>query len=213
MNGRASARDPPVQALHRVQALLGRGRVLPDLLDGVLEHSPAEHVRRPVVPAESPTLRFALQSAAARQALQEAQRAGVPLTVYQNRRFDADLLTVRAVIDSGEVGRVTRFESRIEQYTLPGAIPSSGGGILLDLGAQIADQALLLFGPVMSVSAELDDAGGRPGRFFIALRHAGVWSHTWQAISYCTARRAPGSGCPAPSPATTLTHSTAGPAS
>jgi predicted dehydrogenase len=53
---------------------------------------------------------FALQSAAARQALETAKRAGVPLTVYQNRRFDADLLTVRAVIDSGEVGRVTRPE-------------------------------------------------------------------------------------------------------
>jgi hypothetical protein len=80
-------------------------------------------------------------------------------------------------------------------------------------GAHIVDQALLLFGPVMSVYAELDDAGGRPGRFFIALRHARDWFHTWQAISYCTARRAPGSGCSAPSPATTLTHSTARPTS
>jgi hypothetical protein len=34
------------------------------------------------------------------------------------------------MIDSGEVGRVTRFESRIEQYTPPDGIPSSGGGIL-----------------------------------------------------------------------------------
>jgi len=65
------------------------------------------------------------------------------------------------------VGRVTRFESRIEQYTPPGGIPSSGGGILLDLGAHVVDQALLLFGPVMSAYAELDDAGGRPARFFI----------------------------------------------
>jgi predicted dehydrogenase len=121
---------------------------------------------------------FALQSAAARQALEEAERAGVLLTVYQNRRFDADLLTVRAVIDSGDLGQVTRFESRIEQYTPPGGVPSSGGGILLDLGAHVVDQALLLFGPVRSVYAELDDAGGRPGRFFIAARHAaGVVSH------------------------------------
>jgi predicted dehydrogenase len=82
------------------------------------------------------------------------------------------------VIDSGAVGQVTRFESRIEQYTPPGGIPSSGGGILLDLGAHVVDQALLLFGPVVSVYAELDDAGGRPGRFFIACRHAaGVVSH------------------------------------
>ena len=64
-----------------------------------------------------------------RQALEEAERAGVMVTVYQNRRFDADLLTVRAVIDSGGLGRVTRFESRIEQYTPPGGIPSSAGGI------------------------------------------------------------------------------------
>jgi site-specific recombinase XerD len=28
------------------------------VIDGVLEHSPAEHVRRPAVPAESPTLGF-----------------------------------------------------------------------------------------------------------------------------------------------------------
>jgi predicted dehydrogenase len=121
---------------------------------------------------------FALSSAAARQALAAAERAGVLLTAYQNRRFDADLLTVRAVVDSGEVGRVTRFESRIEQFTPPGGIPSSGGGILLDLGAHVVDQALLLFGPASSVYAELVDAGGPPGRFFVAIRHAGgVVSH------------------------------------
>jgi predicted dehydrogenase len=121
---------------------------------------------------------FALQSAAARTVVEAAERAGLPLTVYQNRRFDADLLTVQAVIGSGELGQVNRFESRIEQYAPPGGIPDSGGGILFDLGAHIVDQALLLFGPVTSVYAELDDAGGVPGRFFIAARHAGgVVSH------------------------------------
>jgi predicted dehydrogenase len=121
---------------------------------------------------------FALTPSAARQALAAAQQAGVLVTVYQNRRFDADMLTVRAVIDSGELGRVTRFESRMEQYTPPGGIPTSGGGILLDLGAHVVDQALLLFGPIHSVYAEIDDAGGTPGRFFVAARHAeGVVSH------------------------------------
>jgi len=127
---------------------------------------------------------FALSSADARPVVAAAGRAGVPLTVYQNRRFDADLLTVRAMIGAGELGQVTRFESWIEQYAPPGGIPSSGGGILLDLGAHLVDQALLLFGPVTSVYAELDDAGdvpgppGVPGRFFIAARHAGgVVSH------------------------------------
>ena len=121
---------------------------------------------------------FAPRSAAAREVLEAAQRAGVMVTVYQNRRYDADFLTVRAVIGSGELGRLTRFESRIEQYTPPGGLPSSGGGILLDLGAHVVDQALLLSGPAVSVYAEVDDADGRPGRFFIAMRHAGgVVSH------------------------------------
>ena len=153
-------------------------------VDGVTISTPADtHVPlvREVISLGLPVVcdkPFAVQSAAARQALVEAERAGVLLTVYQNRRFDADLLTVRAVIDSGELGQVTRFESRIEQYTPPGGVPSSGGGILLDLGAHVVDQALLLFGPATSVYAELDDVGGRPGRFFIAARHAaGVVSH------------------------------------
>jgi predicted dehydrogenase len=121
---------------------------------------------------------FALNAAAAGQAVAVAERAGVLLTVYQNRRFDADLLTVRAVIGSGELGRVTRFESRIEQFTPPDGITASGGGILLDLGSHLVDQALVLFGPVTSVYAELDDAGGLPGRFFLAARHAaGTISH------------------------------------
>ena len=121
---------------------------------------------------------FALNAAAAGQAVAAAERAGVLLTVYQNRRFDADLLTVRAVIGSGELGRVVRFESRIEQFTPPDGITASGGGILLNLGSHLADQALTLFGPVTSVYAELDDAGGLPGRFFVAARHAaGTISH------------------------------------
>jgi predicted dehydrogenase len=102
----------------------------------------------------------------------------VLLTVYQNRRFDADFLTVRAVIDSGELGNVVRFESRMEQYTPLGGLPTSGGGVLLDLGAHVVDQALLLFGPVETVYAEVDDVDGTAGRFFVALRHAnGVVSH------------------------------------
>ena len=121
---------------------------------------------------------FALSSADARPVVAAAGRAGVPLTVYQNRRFDADLLTVQALISSGELGQITRFESRIEQYAPPGGIPTSGGGILFDLGAHVIDQALLLFGPVAEVYAELDEVDGVAGRFFVAARHtAGVVSH------------------------------------
>jgi integrase/recombinase XerD len=47
------------KALHRLSALLGEGGFYRTcVIDGIVEHSPAEHVRRPVVPAESPTLEF-----------------------------------------------------------------------------------------------------------------------------------------------------------
>jgi integrase/recombinase XerD len=53
------AGNPPVQALHRLPpVLLAAGSYRTCVLDGIIEHSPAEHVRRPVVPAESPTLGF-----------------------------------------------------------------------------------------------------------------------------------------------------------
>ena len=53
------AGDPPVQALHRLPPVLRRGRFYRTcVLDSVLEHSPAERVRRPPVPAGSPTLGF-----------------------------------------------------------------------------------------------------------------------------------------------------------
>jgi hypothetical protein len=56
---RWDAGGPPVQALHRLAALPGRSRFYRTCaIDGMLEHSPAEHVRRPSVPAESPTLGF-----------------------------------------------------------------------------------------------------------------------------------------------------------
>jgi integrase/recombinase XerD len=53
------ARDLPVQALHHLAAVLGGRRFYRTcVIDAVLEHSPAEHVRRPDVPPESPTLGF-----------------------------------------------------------------------------------------------------------------------------------------------------------
>jgi integrase/recombinase XerD len=53
------ARDPPIQALHRLPEILRHSRFYRTcVLDGILEHSPAEHVRRPAVPTESPTLGF-----------------------------------------------------------------------------------------------------------------------------------------------------------
>ncbi len=119
--------------------------------------------------------------------------AGVPLTVFQNRRLDGDFLTVRRVLASGELGDVTRFESRYERFR-PQVLAErwreradldEGGGLLLDLGGHLLDQALTLFGFPRRVYAELD--ARRPGAqveddVFVALEHAGgVRSHLWMS--------------------------------
>lgn len=124
---------------------------------------------------------FAADTAQAQQLVDAAQRQGVLLSVYQNRRWDSDFLTVRKLVDAGALGQVTRFESFIERFS-PGSVgDASGGGWLRDLGSHLVDQALQLFGPVQSVYAERADRPEYPDidhSFFLALTHAnGVISH------------------------------------
>jgi predicted dehydrogenase len=126
---------------------------------------------------------FASDAATARAAVKAAEDAATPLTVYQNRRWDADFLTVRTLLDSGRLGEPLAFESRMEQYPPAGGFSTTGGGVLLDFGAHIVDQAQQLFGRVESVYAEKHDVpglGGFDDRFFAALHHRnGVTSHLW----------------------------------
>jgi predicted dehydrogenase len=112
--------------------------------------------------------------------VETAEQAGVPLSVYQNRRWDSDLLTVRRLIETGELGDVTRFESRFERFAPDPGPPAAGGGTLLDFGSHLVDQALLLFGPVSRVYAELRARHELDDDVFVALHHdGGVESHLY----------------------------------
>ncbi|MGM1061645.1 Gfo/Idh/MocA family protein [Saccharothrix sp. Mg75] len=137
---------------------------------------------------------FAPSPADARRVLRAAERRGVPVTVFQNRRWDGDFLTVRSLVDSGSLGRVARFESRFERWVpevrdgwRESGAPEEAGGVLHDLGAHLVDQALELFGPVTSVYAELDrrrDGVAVEDDAFVALAHAsGVRSHLWASAA------------------------------
>jgi predicted dehydrogenase len=124
---------------------------------------------------------FALDAASAREAVIAAEGAGVVLSVYQNRRWDSDFLTVRRLMAEDTIGAVTRFESRFERFR-PGHPPrDAGGGALRDFGSHLVDQALTLFGPVDHVHSELHLLdGGLDDDWFLALHHAsGVHSHLW----------------------------------
>lgn len=80
-----------------------------------------------------------------------AERQGLLLSVYQNRRFDADFLTLRDVLAGGELGRPVYVESHFDRFRpevkvrwREQAVP--GAGLWVDLGAHLLDQAVQLFG-------------------------------------------------------------------
>lgn len=106
---------------------------------------------------------FAATAAEAREVAAEAERRGLLVSPFQNRRWDCDMLTVRRLIAEGRLGDVFRFESRFERWraaakprwTAPDAADAAEG-IIYDIGTHLVDQALVLFGPVRDVYAEAD---------------------------------------------------------
>ncbi|GAA0398247.1 oxidoreductase [Acrocarpospora corrugata] len=141
---------------------------------------------------------LAVRSADAERLIALADDRAVPLTVFQNRRWDGDFLTVKRLIEEGALGEVWRFESRFE-WLNPRPRPAwksgtkgrDGGGVAYDLGAHLIDQALQLFGPIADVYGELDrhrEGAVNDDDCFIALTHtSGVRSHL--AMSSLVARR------------------------
>ena len=135
---------------------------------------------------------MAVTSEAARSMAEAAARAGTSLTVFQNRRWDGDYLTLKAAVARGDLGQVQQFDSAFEwwkptlgQRWKDTTRVESGGGILYDLGPHLVDQALQLFGEVRAVRAELDVR--RPGGLadddsFLSLHHtSGVRSRLWMS--------------------------------
>ena len=131
---------------------------------------------------------FAPSVADAEAIIAAAEAAQRPLTVFQNRRWDGDFLTVVRLLERGALGTVHRFESTFERFGAPkrdqwqGQItPAQGGGILFDLGSHLVDQALTLFGPASLEVAELRavrEGLGSEDDAFLSLRHeSGVRSH------------------------------------
>jgi len=109
---------------------------------------------------------FTLDAAQARELAELARQRGRVLTVYQNRRWDADFLTLRGLLAQGAVGRPVYFESHFDRFRpevrerwREQAVP--GAGLWVDLGSHLLDQALQLFGPPDTL--QLDTAALRDG--------------------------------------------------
>lgn len=142
-------------------------------------------VDKPVAPSAAEAARL----------IEAAERAGKALTVFQNRRWDNDILTIQRLIAADLLGPLTRLESRFERFRpVPKAdawreldAPEEAGGLLFDLGAHLIDQALVLFGRPTSVYAEM--LTRRPGAAvdddtFVALRFANdAVAHLWMSAT------------------------------
>jgi scyllo-inositol 2-dehydrogenase (NADP+) len=130
-------------------------------------------------------------AAEAASLVERAGASGEMLTVFQNRRWDSDQLTLRKLMREGVLGDVFRYESRFERWRpelrqeawRESAAPAKGGGVLLDLGSHLVDQALQLYGPATHVYAEVESRRGAAGDddAFLALRHRSGTSHLWMS--------------------------------
>jgi len=188
--GAASSRLPGVAVVRDGAAVLQRAADL-DLV--VLATPPLTHypLAKAALEAGLDVLvdkPFAVTSTQGQELVALARAEGRVLTVFHNRRWDGDFLTLRKLLATQSLGKVARFESTFERWSpsiakawKARATAADGGGVLFDLGTHLIDQALQLFGPATVLHAELqarrsderadDDA-------FLALRHqSGVTSH------------------------------------
>jgi scyllo-inositol 2-dehydrogenase (NADP+) len=90
-----------------------------------------------------------------------AKEKNLKLTVYQNRRWDSDFLTVKQVVDQNLLGDIVEAEFHFDRYNpllspkMHKETANAGAGVVKDLGPHIIDQALYLFGYPEAVHADI----------------------------------------------------------
>jgi len=126
---------------------------------------------------------MAVQSAQVAELMELATTHGAALAVFHNRRWDCEFPTVQKLLHEGSLGRLVHFESTMDRWRptttrVPWKdVPSLGGGLLLDLGSHLSDQALVLFGKPEAIDAEIRrerDGEGSEDSFTLRLRYPGL---------------------------------------
>lgn len=120
---------------------------------------------------------FTVTLADAQSLERQAKAAGRVLSIFHNRRWDADFLALSGLIRQGALGRVTQFESHFDRFRPERRdrwrerADVAGAGLWYDLGSHLLDQALHLFGPPRSIYADIatQRAGAGAADYFHAL--------------------------------------------
>jgi scyllo-inositol 2-dehydrogenase (NADP+) len=104
---------------------------------------------------------FTITTEDAAQLIEIAKEEDRILSVYQNRRYVGDFLTIKQILHEKLLGEVVEFEGHYDRYR-PEAKAHAwreenkpGSGILYDLGAHLIDQALCLFGIPQTITADV----------------------------------------------------------
>lgn len=104
---------------------------------------------------------FTATVAQAQELIDLAKSKGVKLAVFQNRRYDSDLRTVKKILKEGWLGEIKDAEFRYDRYNpalspkIHKETPQPGAGCVYDLGPHLIDSALYLFGLPQAVFADI----------------------------------------------------------
>src|SRR5580698_9092538 len=129
---------------------------------------------------------FAATSAEAKELKELAEKQGLVLAPFHNRRWDGDFRTVQRLLAEEAVGRLVTYESHFDRFRpLPrentwkeGA--NAANGLLMDLGPHLVDQTLALFGPPEAITASVRrdrDKTNIEDAFDITLEYPGLRAH------------------------------------
>jgi predicted dehydrogenase len=123
---------------------------------------------------------FTIHAAEADELMALARKQGVLLTVFQNRRWDGDYLTVKRIVEEKLLGRLVTYEGhfdRYRNYIQPNTWKEQhgpGAEILYNLGSHMIDQVYCLFdGMPQSVWADIgiQRSGGKAADFYHLVLH------------------------------------------
>ncbi len=159
--GASDPRHPDVEFVTSVDALLARAVDLVVIATPNASHHPIAKqcllAGRHVV-IDKP---FATTVADAEELVRLGGERQRVLSVYQNRRYVGDFVTLQRLLSEGVLGNVTSFESHFDRFR-PQLRPAAwreqalpGSGIWFDLGPHLLDQALVLFGRPLAISADI----------------------------------------------------------
>ncbi len=159
--GAPDPRDPDVDFVRSVDELLARAIDLVVIATPNTSHHPIAKqcllAGRHVV-IDKP---FAPTLAEARDLVELAQKQRRILSVYQNRRYVGDFVTLQRLVSEATLGRIVAYESHFDRFRpdqKPGAWrerAEPGAGVWFDIGPHLLDQAFVLFGTPRAIAADI----------------------------------------------------------